>query len=129
MLWYSPVVVVDLDRLPLSRDGPVAEAEGEGEGLCQGRSWDWVCWVPDFPSTLRCGSCTFAVGTKEFLLQEALKAEGRKLISFLSSSLLRVDETCRGFVALMGLAGAIRQARRGPSRWRHKETGPLSWVS
>lgn len=45
-----------------------------------------VCWVPDLLSTLGSGSCTSAVVTKHFLLQETLKAEGRKLTCSIPTS-------------------------------------------
>lgn len=99
----------DLARLPQ------AEAdEAEEGGLCQGTNWDWACQVPELLPASGCESCTSATAREEILVQETLKAEGRKPMSFLSLPLLTADVMCKEFVALMGLcvpvlAGAIRQ--------------------
>lgn len=83
----------------------------------------------DFPSALGCGSRTATAGTEEFLLQETLKAEGKNLMFFPSPTLLRVEGTCKGFVALMGPSGGPGGALPGAAHWKHKKTGPLSQLS
>lgn len=106
----------DLARLPQ------AEAdEAEEGGLCQGTSWDWACQVPELLPASGCESCTSVAAREEILVQEILKAEGRKTMSFISLPLLTVDVMCKEFVAQMGLCAPVlaRAIRQDPHPGSH----------
>lgn len=135
VLGYSPVVLAYLARLPFFWDGSISEAdETEGGGPCQGRSWDWVCWMIVFPSASGHGSHTSSVGTHKFVLQETLKAGGRKVMPSVTTSSPHLPSW-----EWMGHAkglwhwwshqkppGRPRGTLLGAAHWRHKEAGPLS---